>query len=58
LIAVTAIAANGILRYTFGAIFPLFTIQMYEALGIGWAGSVFGFVSLNLAPVPWISFKL
>ncbi|RDL31047.1 MFS general substrate transporter [Venustampulla echinocandica] len=49
----SAVAANGILRYTLGAIFPLFTLQMYEALGIHWAGSVFAFVALALLPMPW-----
>lgn len=50
----SAVAANGILRYGFGAAFPLFTVQMYEALGIHWAGSLFAFVSVLLMPVPWI----
>ncbi|KFY30305.1 hypothetical protein V493_02003 [Pseudogymnoascus sp. VKM F-4281 (FW-2241)] len=53
----SALAANGILRYTFGGAFPLFTIPMYEALGIGYAGSVFAFVSVLLLPVPWVFFK-
>ncbi|KAH7327396.1 putative polyamine transporter 4 [Rhexocercosporidium sp. MPI-PUGE-AT-0058] len=52
----SAVAANGILRYLFGSIFPLFTIQMYTALGIHWAGSVFAFVGLVLMPVPWVFF--
>ncbi|KAH7400207.1 putative polyamine transporter 4 [Cadophora sp. MPI-SDFR-AT-0126] len=52
----SAVAANGILRYLFGAIFPLFTIQMYTALGIHWAGSVFAFVGLVMMPVPWVFF--
>ena len=39
-IAASAVAANGILRYALGAAFPLFTLQMYEALGIQWAGSL------------------
>jgi len=42
----SAVAANGILRYVFGAPFPLFTLQMYDAMGIHWAGSVFAFVSV------------
>ena len=50
----SAVAANGILRYGLGAAFPLFTLQMYEAMGIHWAGSAFAFVSLALMPVPWI----
>ncbi|SZF01401.1 unnamed protein product [Blumeria hordei] len=52
----SAIAANGILRYTLGAAFPLFTIQLYTTLGIHWAGSIFAFLSLFLTPVPWIFF--
>jgi len=52
----SAVAANGILRYGFGAIVPLFTIQMYETMGIHWAGSVFAFVSVAMMPVPWIFF--
>ena len=52
----SAVAANGILRYGFGAAFPLFTVQMYQTLGVHWAGSVFAFVSVLLLPVPWIFF--
>ncbi|KAI0995680.1 hypothetical protein K3495_g12500 [Podosphaera aphanis] len=52
----SAIAANGILRYTLGAAFPLFTIQLYTALGIQWAGSIFAFLSLVMMPVPWVFF--
>lgn len=53
----SAMAANGLLRYIFGAAFPLFTIQMYQKLGIPWAGSLLGFISLGLLPVPWVLFK-
>lgn len=52
----SAVAANGILRYGLGAAFPLFTVQMYSAMGVHWAGSVFAFVSLALLPVPWVFF--
>lgn len=55
--AASALAANGILRYTFGAVFPLFTVQMYTRLGVHWAGSIFAFLSLLLLPIPWILFK-
>lgn len=51
-----ALAANGTLRYIFGAVFPLFTTQMYENLGVHWAGSVFAFLSLALLPIPWLLF--
>lgn len=30
---------------------------MYEALGVGYAGSVFAFVSVLLLPIPWVFFK-
>jgi hypothetical protein len=53
----SAIAANGILRFGFGAAFPLFTVQMYEGLGVHWAGSVFAFAALLMMPVPWVFFK-
>lgn len=50
-------AANGLLRYTLGAVFPLFSLQMFQALGIDWACSLLGFVSLALMPIPWVLFK-
>jgi hypothetical protein len=53
----SALSANGLLRYLMGAAFPLFTIQMYEGMGIGWATSLLGFVSLALIPVPYVLFK-
>ncbi|KAH8711800.1 major facilitator superfamily domain-containing protein [Phaeosphaeriaceae sp. PMI808] len=53
----SAIAANGVSRYTFSAVFPLFTVQMYEALGIGWATSVLGFLALLMLPIPWVFYK-
>ena len=56
-ISASAVAANGILRYALGAAFPLFTLQMYEAMGLHWAGSVFAFVGLVMMPVPWAFFK-
>jgi len=55
--AASALAANGILRYTLGAVFPLFTLQMYENVGVHWAGSIFAFASLLLLPIPWVLFR-
>lgn len=49
----SAAGANSLLRYTLAAVFPLFTLQMYERLGIGWATSLLGFVTLAMAPIPW-----
>ena len=53
----SAMAANGLLRYALGAVFPLFTVQMYRAMGIGWATSLFGFVTVGLCPIPWVLWK-
>lgn len=53
----TAIAANGILRYILGAVFPLFTIQMFQNLGVHWAASLFAFVALGLLLIPWLLYK-
>jgi hypothetical protein len=53
----SAAAANGMMRYVLGAVFPLFTIQMYGRLGIGWATSLLGFVTIALLPIPWVLYK-
>lgn len=53
----SALAANGLLRYMLGAAFPLFTVQMYNRLGIAWATSLLGFLSLLMLPIPWVLFK-
>ncbi|ANZ77690.1 BA75_04470T0 [Komagataella pastoris] len=50
----SALAANNLARYTIAAAFPLFTVQMYDKLGIDWATSLFAFVAIGLVPVPWI----
>ncbi|KAF2744075.1 MFS general substrate transporter [Sporormia fimetaria CBS 119925] len=55
--AASAIAANTVLRSVFGAVFPLFGLDMYDALGLGWGNSVLGFVSLAMIPVP-VLFKM
>lgn len=50
----SAIAANNLMRYIMASVFPLFTVQCFENLGIGWAGSLFAFISLAMVPVPFI----
>ncbi|PYH46961.1 putative MFS polyamine transporter [Aspergillus saccharolyticus JOP 1030-1] len=55
--AASALAANGVIRYCLGATFPLFTVQMYEKLGVHWASSLYAFLSLFLLPIPWVLFK-
>ena len=53
----SAIAANTIFRSLFAAACPLFARQMFDAMGINWAASLLGFVSLALVPVPLILLK-
>lgn len=53
----SALSANSLLRYAGGGAFPLFTVQMFTALGIGWASSLLGFVSVALVPVPFVLYK-
>ncbi|KAK6434903.1 hypothetical protein LTR95_008910 [Oleoguttula sp. CCFEE 5521] len=53
----SALAANGVARYSMGAVFPLFTFQMYSRLGVAWATSLLAFISVAMLPIPWIFFK-
>lgn len=57
IIVASVLAANNLARYVFASVFPLFTVQMYDKMGIDWASSFFGFVSLAMAPIPWIFYK-
>ncbi|KAM0717083.1 hypothetical protein Q7P37_006935 [Cladosporium fusiforme] len=53
----SAAGAAMLSRYTFSAAFPLFALQLYKALGVGWATSILGFCALALAPVPFLFFR-
>lgn len=55
--AASVLAANSVLRSLFGAVFPLFTTQMYDTLGIHWASSVPAFLALACLPFPFIFYK-
>ncbi|GAA5867304.1 hypothetical protein JCM1840_005020 [Sporobolomyces johnsonii] len=52
--AASALASNAVLRSIFGAIFPLFTSYLFSGLGTQWALSFIAFLSLALAPIPFI----
>lgn len=52
--AASAIAANTCLRSIFAAAFPLFADAMYHNLGINWAASTLGFISVALIPIPYL----
>ena len=52
--AASVLAAAAIFRSIVGAVFPLFTIQMYNTLGIHWASSVPAFLTLACMPFPFV----
>ncbi|UNI23009.1 hypothetical protein JDV02_008851 [Purpureocillium takamizusanense] len=52
--AASSLAAASVLRSILGAVFPLFTPAMYEALGIHWASSIPAFFSLACIPIPFL----
>ncbi|GAW11953.1 hypothetical protein ANO14919_013070 [Xylariales sp. No.14919] len=53
----SATSANSLARYGLAAVFPLFSLQLYRNLGVAWASSLLGFVSIALLPLPWLLFK-
>ncbi|PNY26763.1 transporter [Tolypocladium capitatum] len=55
--AASAIAANTVTRSLCGAAAPLFTRQMFSALGIGGGGSLIGGVATVLAVIPFMFYK-
>ncbi|CZS94866.1 probable benomyl/methotrexate resistance protein [Rhynchosporium agropyri] len=56
LYAASSLAANSFARSSFAAAFPLFGIQMYHTLGDQWATSLLAFLTLAMAPFPYIFF--
>lgn len=50
----SAVAANTFLRSIFAAAFPLFVNPMFHKLGIPWASSLLGFISVVLLPIPYL----
>lgn len=53
----SVLAANAVMRSCFGAAFPLFTTNMYDALGIHWASSIPAFLALACIPFPFLFYK-
>ena len=56
LYAASALAANSFARSSFAAAFPLFGIQMYKTLGFHWASSLLAFLTVAMAPFPYVFF--
>ena len=55
--AASALAAASCCRSLFGAVLPLAGKPMYDALGVAWASSVLGFLSLGLTIIPFAFIK-
>ncbi|KAI9877664.1 MAG: hypothetical protein M1830_003183 [Pleopsidium flavum] len=53
--AASALAANSFARSSFAAAFPLFGVQMYNKLGYQWATSLLAFLTVAMAPFPYVS---
>lgn len=53
----SAAGAAMLSRYTLSAAFPLFSLQMYKALGVGWATSILAFCTVLMAPIPWLFWR-
>lgn len=49
----SASGAMMLARYSMSFAFPMFALRMFESLGVGWATSVLGFLTLVMAPIPW-----
>jgi hypothetical protein len=49
--AASAAAVGAFMRTMCGFSFPLFAVQMYETLGLGWGNSLLAFMTLGLALV-------
>jgi MFS family permease len=55
-LAASALAAKTCIRSYWGAVVPLFTIQMYNRLGNEWASSLIGFIALACCGIPYLFF--
>ncbi|KAI0069220.1 hypothetical protein BV25DRAFT_1874835 [Artomyces pyxidatus] len=55
--AASAFAAHTMIRSAVGAAFPLFTFQMFDGMGVNWACTLLGLVSVLMAPMPFLFYK-
>ena len=55
--AASAIAANTFLRSIAAAVFPLFSMYMFNAIHVNWSGTLLGCVAALLVPIPIIFYK-
>lgn len=52
--AASVLAGNDLLRSSLGAGFPLFASAMFHNLGVNWATSLLGFLTIAFLPFPFI----
>ncbi|KAF6217424.1 hypothetical protein HO133_006894 [Letharia lupina] len=52
----SALAANTLVRSVAGGGFPLFAVAMYHKLGVDWATSLLGFLTVAFLPMPILFF--
>jgi len=53
----SAAGAAMLSRYTLSCCFPLFALQMFRGLGVGWATTILACCTAALAPIPWCFWK-
>jgi predicted MFS family arabinose efflux permease len=52
--AASVIGANAVLRGIAGALIPLGGLDMYNKIGWAWGNSLLAFITLAIAPIPWV----
>ncbi|CAI4063615.1 Yhk8p SKDI_08G0920 [Saccharomyces kudriavzevii IFO 1802] len=55
--AASGMACNTFVRCIMAGVFPLFGLQMYEAMGVNWAGFLLAMVTVAMIPVPFLFTK-
>jgi len=55
--AASAVAGGALFRSIVGGLVPLAAPGLFDNLGYGWGVSVFGFISVALAPAPLFFYK-
>lgn len=54
----SVLAGNELFRSSFGAGFPLFATAIYRNLGVAWASSTLGFISIAFIPIPFVLYRV
>ncbi|WWC90732.1 uncharacterized protein L201_005669 [Kwoniella dendrophila CBS 6074] len=55
--AASVLAGSSVMRSIFAVILPLFTVDIYNKLGIRWAGTLFACLAVLFIPAPFIFYK-